>query len=146
MLNVLQSWDIFFRNASEGVPPGSAYVSPPSIRSGISVPQAAASSALAPATSVATLPAAVSGSVDTKIIDDHLAVQAIIRAYQVWFQIRVILKHFIFRTFGKPVPHALVAYRDFYVCILSVYLSLSLMVCTVTNLNDIGPMSKVPYI
>jgi 2-oxoglutarate dehydrogenase E1 component len=66
-----QSWDIFFRNATEGAPPGSAYVAPPSIRTGMT--------GLTTSMGAVTQP----GVVDTKLIDDHLAVQAIIRAYQV---------------------------------------------------------------
>jgi len=67
-----QSWDVFFRNARDGAPPGAAYISPPAIR---------------PFGAVATVPAtgAMTQAVpDIKMVDDHLAVQAIIRAYQVW--------------------------------------------------------------
>jgi len=78
-----QSWDVFFRNARDGAPPGSAYISPPSIRPGSQSPAIGARTV-----AVATVPAA--GAVaqaipDVKLIDDHLAVQAIIRAYQVRF-------------------------------------------------------------
>ena len=70
----LQSWDAFFRNSTAGAAPGLAYQSPPS---------------LAPTTSLGSLLPLVGGSqvsqmpVNEKIIDDHLAVQAIIRSYQV---------------------------------------------------------------
>jgi len=57
-------------------------VSPPAIRPGSQAPAIGASSV-----AVATVPGG-SGAVvpDVKMIDDHLAVQAIIRAYQVAWQ------------------------------------------------------------
>ncbi|ELU17896.1 hypothetical protein CAPTEDRAFT_171283 [Capitella teleta] len=68
--SVHKSWDVFFRNASSGLPPGAAYTPPPSIASSVStsVPQ--------------PLPAPPVDITTTKNIDDHLAVQAIIRSYQ----------------------------------------------------------------
>lgn len=70
---IFQSWDTFFRNASQGAQPGHAYQSPPSLASSVTqVTQSRAPSH-----------ALTQGAVDTKIIDDHLAVQAIIRSYQV---------------------------------------------------------------
>jgi len=70
--SVHKSWDVFFRNASNGAAPGQAYTSPPGLASSVS---AAVAPTLAPAVS--------QGRVDAKVIDDHLAVQAIIRSYQV---------------------------------------------------------------
>ena len=67
-----QSWDAFFRNASNGAAPGAAYVSPPSLASSVQV------------TAPSPAGQAVSYAVpNTKVIEDHLAVQAIIRSYQV---------------------------------------------------------------
>lgn len=70
-----QSWDSFFRNSAQG---GPGYQAPPSLaplgKNEISV------GALLPMMGGA---AAGSGQVSEKIIDDHLAVQAIIRSYQV---------------------------------------------------------------
>ena len=73
-----QSWDTFFRNATAGAVPGEAYVAPPTLADAPAhhVPL----TALAPA--MGAMPA-VGGQVNDKVIDDHLAVQGIIRAYQV---------------------------------------------------------------
>lgn len=67
-MSVTQSWDIFFRNANNGATPGSAYQSPPS-----------------PAAITPVLPQALVGSQANvqKLVEDHLAVQSLIRAYQV---------------------------------------------------------------
>ena len=62
----LQSWDVFFRNANAGAPPGAAYQSPPG---------------QAPADEAQSV---VGARPDVeKLIEDHLAVQSLIRAYQV---------------------------------------------------------------
>ncbi|XP_029663288.1 2-oxoglutarate dehydrogenase, mitochondrial isoform X1 [Formica exsecta] len=70
------SWDSFFRNSTAGAPPGLAYQAPPS---------------LAPCYNQVPLgtllpfgggPQLGQTPVSEKIIDDHLAVQAIIRSYQ----------------------------------------------------------------
>ena len=66
----LQSWDIFFRNANSGAPPGAAYQSPPPLNG---TPQGLASFQ----TLVGAQP-----NVE-KLVEDHLAVQSLIRAYQV---------------------------------------------------------------
>lgn len=69
--SVLQSWDIFFRNTNAGAPPGAAYQSPLLLSPG--------------ALSVAARAQPVVGAqphVD-KLVEDHLAVQSLIRAYQV---------------------------------------------------------------
>ena len=55
---VNQSWDEFFSRTSAGAPPGHVYTSPPTIR-----PDATCD--------------------DPQLIKDHLAVQALIRAYQI---------------------------------------------------------------
>uniref|UniRef100_A0A671YIR5 2-oxoglutarate dehydrogenase complex component E1 n=1 Tax=Sparus aurata TaxID=8175 RepID=A0A671YIR5_SPAAU len=64
------SWDIFFRNANAGAPPGAAYQSPP--------PLNGTSQGLA---SFQTLVGAQPNV--EKLVEDHLAVQSLIRAYQV---------------------------------------------------------------
>ncbi|KAJ8400084.1 hypothetical protein AAFF_G00401230 [Aldrovandia affinis] len=66
--SVHKSWDIFFRNANAGAPPGMAYQSPPPL--GVSL------SGLIQ-TQVGAQP-----NVE-KLVEDHLAVQTLIRAYQV---------------------------------------------------------------
>lgn len=70
-----QSWDSFFRNSAQG---GVGYQAPPSLaplgKNEIPV------GALLPMMGGA---AVGTGQVSEKIIDDHLAVQAIIRSYQV---------------------------------------------------------------
>lgn len=67
-LLVFQSWDVFFRNANAGAPPGAAYQSPLSL-SGLAVPQLSSLVGAQP-------------NVE-KLVEDHLAVQSLIRAYQV---------------------------------------------------------------
>lgn len=59
--SVHKSWDEFFSRATAGAPPGEAYTPPPTIRS-------------APVSTATT---------DSTTIKDHLAVQALIRAYQI---------------------------------------------------------------
>ncbi|XP_066940609.1 2-oxoglutarate dehydrogenase complex component E1 isoform X8 [Macrobrachium rosenbergii] len=74
--SVHQSWDTFFRNATRGAQPGQAYTSPPTLAE--PTPHHVPLSALAPIS--AGPPAA---ALSQKTIDDHLAVQGIIRAYQI---------------------------------------------------------------
>lgn len=74
----LQSWDVFFRNATQGAPPGVAYSAPPSISTSVNKL----------AGMVQSTAVGFPGVVDTKLIDDHLAVQAIIRSYQVRRRLR----------------------------------------------------------
>ncbi|CAH2992068.1 unnamed protein product [Chilo suppressalis] len=77
--SVHASWDAFFRNATAGAQPGAAYTSPPNLApyNKNEVPL----TALVPASG--GFPSISSGSpINEKIIDDHLAVQAIIRSYQ----------------------------------------------------------------
>ncbi|XP_032511339.2 2-oxoglutarate dehydrogenase complex component E1 isoform X2 [Danaus plexippus] len=76
--SVHASWDAFFRNATNGAQPGVAYTSPPNLApySKNEVPL----TSLVPASG---MPSISAGSpINEKIIDDHLAVQAIIRSYQ----------------------------------------------------------------
>ncbi|XP_067881985.1 2-oxoglutarate dehydrogenase complex component E1-like isoform X2 [Heterodontus francisci] len=68
--SVHKSWDVFFRNASAGAPPGTAYQSPP--------PLGASLASLSNAHSMVV----AQPNVD-KLVEDHLAVQSLIRAYQV---------------------------------------------------------------
>ncbi|XP_026328900.1 2-oxoglutarate dehydrogenase, mitochondrial isoform X2 [Hyposmocoma kahamanoa] len=77
--SVHASWDAFFRNATNGAQPGAAYQSPPNLApySKNEVPL----TSLVPASG--GMPSISAGSpINEKIIDDHLAVQAIIRSYQ----------------------------------------------------------------
>uniref|UniRef100_A0A671MGL4 2-oxoglutarate dehydrogenase, mitochondrial n=1 Tax=Sinocyclocheilus anshuiensis TaxID=1608454 RepID=A0A671MGL4_9TELE len=67
--SVHKSWDIFFRNANAGAPPGSAYQNPPPV--GVSLSGLSQAQAL-----VGAQP-----NVE-KLVEDHLAVQSLIRAYQ----------------------------------------------------------------
>ncbi|XP_014260550.1 2-oxoglutarate dehydrogenase, mitochondrial isoform X1 [Cimex lectularius] len=69
--SVHASWDAFFRNSN--APPGQAYIAPPSIAGPQKghVPLSMFTSNLG------------SPQVSEKVIDDHLAVQAIIRSYQI---------------------------------------------------------------
>ncbi|KAM6986700.1 2-oxoglutarate dehydrogenase complex component E1-like isoform 5-T5 [Aplochiton taeniatus] len=67
--SVHKSWDVFFRNANAGAPPGSAYQSPP--------PLGSSAVGLANAQALTAQP-----NVE-KLVEDHLAVQSLIRAYQI---------------------------------------------------------------
>uniref|UniRef100_A0AAQ5X7M9 2-oxoglutarate dehydrogenase complex component E1 n=1 Tax=Amphiprion ocellaris TaxID=80972 RepID=A0AAQ5X7M9_AMPOC len=68
--NVHKSWDIFFCNANAGAPPGSAYQSPPPING--------------TSQGLASVQALVRAQPNVeKLVGDHLAVQTLIRAYQV---------------------------------------------------------------
>ncbi|XP_046646434.1 2-oxoglutarate dehydrogenase, mitochondrial-like [Daphnia pulicaria] len=77
--SVHASWDSFFRNASAGAAPGQAYQAPPSLavpgRHEIPI------TALVPQMSMSGVSTGL--PIDEKMIDDHLAVQAIIRSYQI---------------------------------------------------------------
>lgn len=79
MFFFLQSWDAFFRNSAAGTAP--AYTSPPSLAppGKNHVPL----SALGPYLGATGGAPAIGGQVNEKVIDDHLAVQGIIRSYQV---------------------------------------------------------------
>ena len=64
-----QSWDAFFRNVSNDVSPGLAHVSANCAHGVTAVTDKQVSQA--------------ASNVPSKLIDDHLALQALIRAYQV---------------------------------------------------------------
>ncbi|XP_031659102.1 2-oxoglutarate dehydrogenase, mitochondrial isoform X1 [Oncorhynchus kisutch] len=68
--SVHKSWDIIFRNANAGVSPGAAYQSPPSL----------GGAALGLANAQAMVGAQPNME---KLVEDHLAVQSLVRAYQV---------------------------------------------------------------
>lgn len=72
------SWDTFFKNCNAGAPPGSAYQAPPTLAS--PGKNEVLLSSILPAM---TNTAAIGGTYSEKMIDDHLAVQAIIRSYQI---------------------------------------------------------------
>ncbi|KAJ3604701.1 hypothetical protein NHX12_029441 [Muraenolepis orangiensis] len=65
--SVHKSWDVFFRNANAGAPPGAAYQSPLGLT----------------AAAGAALPQGGTQPNVEKLVEDHLAVQSLIRAYQI---------------------------------------------------------------
>ncbi|XP_012618831.1 2-oxoglutarate dehydrogenase complex component E1 isoform X1 [Microcebus murinus] len=69
--SVHKSWDIFFRNTNAGAPPGTAYQSPLPLSRGSFAAVAHAQSLVEAQPNV------------DKLVEDHLAVQSLIRAYQV---------------------------------------------------------------
>ncbi|CAH1388601.1 unnamed protein product [Nezara viridula] len=75
--SVHASWDAFFRASAEGAPPGAAYARPPSLatpeRNTVPI------TALGPYLGGGGI---ANAQISEKVIDDHLAVQAIIRSYQ----------------------------------------------------------------
>ncbi|XP_011873004.1 PREDICTED: 2-oxoglutarate dehydrogenase, mitochondrial isoform X3 [Vollenhovia emeryi] len=71
------SWDSFFRNSTAGAAPGFAYQAPPSLAPSYNQVPLGALLPLGGGTQLGQAP------VNEKIIDDHLAVQAIIRSYQI---------------------------------------------------------------
>eukprot|EP00058_Branchiostoma_floridae_P000502 XP_002585990.1 hypothetical protein BRAFLDRAFT_110244 [Branchiostoma floridae] len=75
--SVHKSWDVFFRNAQRGAAPGEAYQSPPPMAAMMPVQPVAW-----PMMPLPAAPAVTSEQISGKVIDDHLAVQAIIRSYQ----------------------------------------------------------------
>ncbi|XP_025419008.1 2-oxoglutarate dehydrogenase, mitochondrial isoform X3 [Sipha flava] len=72
------SWDAFFKNCDAGAPPGSAYQAPPSL-----APPGKNQMLLSNILPSIQSTAAMGGTFSEKLIDDHLAVQAIIRSYQI---------------------------------------------------------------
>ncbi|XP_060027585.1 2-oxoglutarate dehydrogenase complex component E1 isoform X4 [Erinaceus europaeus] len=69
--SVHKSWDIFFRNTNAGAPPGTAYQSP--------LPLSAGS-----LSTMARVQPVVGAQPNVdKLVEDHLAVQSLIRAYQI---------------------------------------------------------------
>lgn len=79
---MFQSWDSFFRNSSAGAMPGQAYTAPPSLAE--PARNTLPFSSVVPMFGGMAMPA-LGGQVNEKVIDDHLAVQAIIRSYQVFY-------------------------------------------------------------
>ncbi|KAL6422029.1 hypothetical protein ACFW04_010845 [Cataglyphis niger] len=71
------SWDSFFRNSTAGAAPGLAYQAPPCLAPSHNQVPLGALLPLSGGTQLGQAP------VNEKIIDDHLAVQAIIRSYQI---------------------------------------------------------------
>ncbi|XP_026815299.1 2-oxoglutarate dehydrogenase, mitochondrial isoform X5 [Rhopalosiphum maidis] len=72
------SWDTFFKNCDAGAQPGAAYQAPPSLAP--PGKNEVLLSSILPAVQSTT---AIGGVFSEKMIDDHLAVQAIIRSYQI---------------------------------------------------------------
>ncbi|XP_025204790.1 2-oxoglutarate dehydrogenase, mitochondrial isoform X6 [Melanaphis sacchari] len=72
------SWDTFFKNCDAGAQPGAAYQAPPSLAP--PGKNEVLLSSILPAVQNTT---AIGGAFSEKMIDDHLAVQAIIRSYQI---------------------------------------------------------------
>ncbi|XP_076684984.1 oxoglutarate dehydrogenase Nc73EF isoform X3 [Andrena cerasifolii] len=71
------SWDSFFRSSTAGAGPGQAYQAPPSLAPSPNQISLGALLPLGGGSQFGQIP------VNEKIIDDHLAVQAIIRSYQI---------------------------------------------------------------
>ncbi|XP_076753195.1 oxoglutarate dehydrogenase Nc73EF isoform X4 [Xylocopa sonorina] len=71
------SWDSFFRSTTAGAGPGLAYQAPPSLAPSHNQVPLGALLPLGGGSQLGQIP------VNEKIIDDHLAVQAIIRSYQI---------------------------------------------------------------
>ncbi|XP_011498666.1 PREDICTED: 2-oxoglutarate dehydrogenase, mitochondrial isoform X3 [Ceratosolen solmsi marchali] len=71
------SWDTFFRNSTAGAGPGSAYQAPPSLAGNFNQVPLGSLLPLGSGSQIGQAP------LNEKIIDDHLAVQAIIRSYQI---------------------------------------------------------------
>ncbi|XP_066601305.1 2-oxoglutarate dehydrogenase complex component E1 isoform X3 [Prorops nasuta] len=71
------SWDSFFRSSTAGAGPGLAYQAPPSLATSHNQIPLGALLPLAGGSQIGQMP------INEKIIDDHLAVQAIIRSYQI---------------------------------------------------------------
>ncbi|XP_051174483.1 2-oxoglutarate dehydrogenase complex component E1 isoform X3 [Leptopilina boulardi] len=71
------SWDSFFRNSTAGAAPGLAYQAPPSLAPSYNQIPLSSLLPLGGGSQIGQVP------VNEKIIDDHLAVQAIIRSYQI---------------------------------------------------------------
>ncbi|XP_060560261.1 2-oxoglutarate dehydrogenase complex component E1-like isoform X4 [Ruditapes philippinarum] len=72
--SVHKSWDAYFRQISQGAPPGTAYVRPPTLASTATLAQGS----VAPQSTQLTM----TEPVTDKVIEDHLSVQTIIRSYQ----------------------------------------------------------------
>ncbi|XP_017882188.1 2-oxoglutarate dehydrogenase, mitochondrial isoform X6 [Ceratina calcarata] len=70
------SWDSFFRSSTAGAAPGQAYQAPPSLAPSHNQVPLGALLPLGGGSQLSQMP------INEKVIDDHLAVQAIIRSYQ----------------------------------------------------------------
>jgi len=80
--SVHKSWDSFFSNVNSGVAPGQAHQKPPVIpMQTYQVPMGYSPPVAQPAPSSA--PSDLSGNEITKMVDEHLSVQALIRGYQI---------------------------------------------------------------
>ncbi|KAI5726919.1 hypothetical protein M8J76_011086 [Diaphorina citri] len=76
----MESWDSFFRNSAAGASSTTAYSPPPSLA--LPGKNHVPLSALGPYLGATGGLPAIGGQVTEKVIDDHLAVQGIIRSYQ----------------------------------------------------------------
>ena len=76
-----QSWDAFFRNASNGAAPGQAHAQVPAAGSAMSV-----------------MPSSLPSQISQKELQDHQTMQALIRSYQVGLSDRPIVVCF-FKVF-----------------------------------------------
>lgn len=73
---IIQSWDAYFKGLASGLPSAAAYTPPPSLGG--------------------AAPVAMSGAATSeKELMDHLAVNSLIRAYQVWQMHRSLLKSYL---------------------------------------------------
>ena len=95
-----QSWDAFFRNASNGAAPGQAHAQVPAAGSAMSV-----------------MPSSLPSQISQKELQDHQTMQALIRSYQVglsdmpivvWF-----LKSFLVYGHCKPIRMILKDWNGF---------------------------------
>ena len=73
-----QSWDAFFRNASNGAAPGQAHAQVPAAGSAMSV-----------------MPSSLPSQISQKELQDHQTMQALIRSYQVGLSDRLIVVWFM---------------------------------------------------
>ena len=82
LLSLFQSWDAYFRQVQNGMPPGQAYQPPPILG------QMAGMVATRQ-----TVPSAVDQSTINSLVADHLAVYSLIRCYQVINQLLLIIMY-----------------------------------------------------
>merc|ERR1719193_1512809 len=82
--SVHKSWDSFFQNVNSGVAPGMAHQKPPVIpMQTIQVPMGYTAAPAAPVQTTPAVPSDLSENEITKMVDEHLSVQALIRGYQI---------------------------------------------------------------
>eukprot|EP01124_Arcella_intermedia_P024163 TRINITY_DN4007_c0_g1_i1.p1 TRINITY_DN4007_c0_g1~~TRINITY_DN4007_c0_g1_i1.p1 ORF type:complete len:1016 (-),score=165.40 TRINITY_DN4007_c0_g1_i1:37-3084(-) len=98
--SVHKSWDVYFSNVQGGAPPGAAFVMPPTIRD---VKFQAFAPSPAPSLSPASAPTQAT-SIDAKQLSLTIAVQQLIRAYQVMGHNKATLD-----PLGIQKPHDLAA-------------------------------------